>query len=626
MQDEIQQLEDQIRQHNHAYFVLNAPTISDTEFDRLVERLRSLHPNSPALTDVGSDLTGNQKRIVHSRPMLSLDKCYDLDAFTKWFDKIQGDVLAMPKIDGIACAIHYDDAGRLKLAATRGDGDQGEDITANVRRIAGIPQQITLKKIEVRGEVYMTLSRFRKFYEDEFSNPRNLAGGALKQKEPDKSAAYGLSFFAYDVDGSGLATEVEKFACLKALGFDAMPVAALHSPDECEQAYLDYKEKRAELDYEIDGVVFRANNVSEHARLGITAHHPKWSIAYKFQGESAHTQLTDVEWSVARTGVITPVAIFEPVWVSGAMVSRASLHNLTLFSALGLSRSAVIEVVRRGGVIPHVDQVIESVGEPLPYPLTCPSCGKMTVIEGEFLHCPEPGVCPDIIASRLLHFCSVLELEGFGDKIVRKLIEADLLKEPVDLFKLTLEQLLSLERMGETLAKKLLAQIEQKRTISLPNFLTALGFDDLGPTIAETIANHFGSLERLRQASFEEFTSIYGIGESIARSIPAGFKAFDKEIDALLGHITIAKPVQATFDNTHPLFGKSVVFTGTLTLLDRKEAQKKVRAAGGQTPASVSTNTDYLVVGDGPVSTKQKAAQKLGVPVVTETDFVKMMQ
>lgn len=626
MMDSVKQLEQLIRYHNYAYFVRQKPEISDFEFDQLVERLKALSPESAILYEIGSDLEVGTKKVTHKRPMLSLDKCYDLIEFSKWFEKIQGSILAMPKIDGVACSIQYDQHGNLVLAATRGDGEIGEDITKNILRIQDIPNPISLDyPIEVRGEVYLRLSRFRTHYEDTFSNPRNLAAGALKQKDPHKSAAYELTFFAYDLDGTDFSTEFEKFEFLSALGFQPMAVSSATTPEQCEQIYRDFAQRRLVLDYEIDGVVFRANQVSEQSRLGVTAHHPKWSIAYKFQGESAQTELIDVEWSLGRTGVITPVAIVEPVWVSGANVSRASLHNLTHFNNFQLTPGAIVELIRRGGVIPHIEQVIECVGSPLEHPALCPSCGKPTVVDGEFLCCPEPERCPDIIASRLIHFCSVLELEGFGEKIIQNLIRAGLLREPADLYQLRLEQLTQLERMGTVLAKKLLSQVDQKREIPLPVFLTALGFDELGPTIAETLANRFETLEALEQASFEDLTSIFGIGESIAHSIQKGFQAFESEIAALLKVTKITKPQKPVFDSAHPLFGKSVVFTGTLTQLDRKEAQKQVRNLGGLTPSSVSSNTDFLVVGDGPVSSKQKAAQKLGVQVLSEAHFLSML-
>ncbi|MBL4818244.1 MAG: NAD-dependent DNA ligase LigA [Deltaproteobacteria bacterium] len=629
MTNEIKQLEEQIRHHNYAYFVLSAPEISDPEFDRLVERLKELKPNSKALREIGSDLSIASKKIKHKRPMLSLDKSYDLNKFAKWFEKIHGSALGVPKIDGIACSIHYDPKGNLTLAATRGDGQVGEDITANVLRIKGIPNKIPpSSEFEVRGEIYMKLSRFKAHYEKDFSNPRNLAAGALKQKEPDKSAAYGLCFFAYDIDGTDLKTEVEKFNFLKELGFETMPTAVFESADACDEHYKDWQKKRDKIDYEIDGVVFRADQVSEQTRLGVTAHHPRWAIAYKFQGESAHTELKAVEWSLGRTGAITPVAIVEPVFVSGAMVSRASLHNLTIFKSLHLTEKAIVDITRRGGVIPHVEQVVEAVGgSPIQAPTHCPSCKREVIIDGEFLICPDPATCPDIITSRLIHFASVLELEGFGEKIILKLIDAGFLKEPADLFKLTRDKLLSLERMGEKLASKLLAQINQKRFIELPDFLTALGFDELGPSIANALAERFKSLEKLQQASFDQLTSIFGVGESIAESVQQGFKAFDDEINALLTEVQVKEASAKELQTDHVLYGKSVAFTGALQHFDRKEIQKKVRALGGQTPSSVSAKTDYLVIGEseGKASSKEKAALKHGVKVLSEKEFVKLL-
>ncbi|MBH1988641.1 MAG: NAD-dependent DNA ligase LigA [Myxococcaceae bacterium] len=626
MTNRIVELEGLIRHHNQAYFVLNQPEIQDSAFDQLVEELKALAPNSAALSEIGSDLKETTLKIQHQQPMLSLDKCYDLENFTKWFEKIRGSVLAMPKIDGVACSIHYDSTGQLVLAATRGDGDFGEEITENIRRIRSIPTSIhTNQAIEVRGEVYLSLPRFRSEYQDTFSNPRNLAAGALKQKNPDRSEQYGLAFFAYDLLGTDLSTEVEKFDFLNTLGFAPIPVQLCDTPAYCEQLFEDYKQKRSVLDYEIDGVVFRANQVSEQFRLGSTAHHPKWSMAYKLQGDSAYTELLSIEWSIGRTGVITPVAIIEPVQVSGAMISRASLHNYTRFNELGLTLGSVLEVVRRGGVIPHVEKVVESVGDFLAAPETCPSCHKTAIVEGEFLCCPEPESCLEIILSRLVHFCSVLELEGFGKKLIRNLVLAKLIREPADLYRLKFEDLISLDRMGETLSKKLLAQVAQKRRLSLPVFLTALGFDELGPGVAEALASRFESLEAVRSASIEDLVAIYGVGEAIAQAIQKGFHAFDSEIRALLTEVQIEPYRARTLDSAHPLFQKSVVFTGTLEL-DRKEAQKKVRSWGGETPSAVSSKTDYLVVGEGPMSSKQKRALKLGITVLSESEFFELYQ
>lgn len=639
----LEELELLVRHHNHAYFDRNAPEITDEVFDKLVEALRTLDPDSSVLQEVGSHThLSSADAVTHQRPMLSLDKCYDDETFQKWREKINGDLIAMPKIDGVACSIHYNARGELTLAATRGDGKQGENISANVKRIRDVPPRLRRsldRPLEVRGEVYMRLSRFRGHYQEQFANPRNLAAGALKQKESDKSAAYELSFFPYDMRGADLSTEAEKFTLLDELGFAAPPIEIVAEADACKEVYLRLRGLRETLDYEIDGVVFRANQTREQAKLGETAHHPRWSIAYKFQGESAQTHLLKVEWSVARTGVVTPVAIVQPVFVSGAMVGRASLHNWGLFQKLGLTENALVEVVRRGGVIPHVERVLRAGGVPIHAPATCPSCSKPLVLEGDFLRCPEPLACPRIIEARIEHFCAVLDIQGFGEKLIKTLIAQGIVQKPADLYRISVADLLPLDRMGTTLATKLVAEVNKKRELTLALFITALGFEEVGPTVAETIVNQFPSIDALQSASVERLATIFGIGESIASSLVNGFSLYANDVEDLLREISIvASKRSESMDQGHPLYGKNVVFTGSMRELDRKEAQKRVREVGGKTPSGVTTSTDYLVIGDegspllgeGQKSTKQKSAEKLiangsSIHIVAESEFLKFI-
>jgi DNA ligase (NAD+) len=641
----IEQLELLVRHHNHAYFVDNKAEISDEAFDKLAETLRFLEPDSFILEEIETQkiLKTAVGVVVHQQPMLSLDKCYEEDSFLKWREKVNGALIAMPKIDGVACSIRYDAKGQLHIAATRGDGKRGENITANVQRIQDVPHPLLKSlgaEIEIRGEVYMKLSRFASHYKEQFVNPRNLAAGALKQKEADKSAAYELSFFPYDIRGVALETEVEKFDLLNALGFQVPPTQLVDSDGECKRAFLHFATKRSDLNYEIDGVVFRANRVSEQGRLGITAHHPKWSIAYKFQGESAQTYLENVEWSVGRTGAITPVVIVKPVFVSGATVMRASLHNWGLFRKLHLSQGALVEIVRRGGVIPHLERVLRAGSEPMLAPNSCPSCQGSVIEEGDFLRCQNPLSCPTVIEAKIEHFCAVLGIDGFGKKIIQTLIKEKLVQHPTDLYRLKINDLLGLERVGEKLATKLLKEIAQKREIELIHLITALGIGEVGPTVAAIIVKHYPTMETLRQANVNEIASIYGIGVSIAESLVDGLKAEQKSIDDLLTEIKISRSsFSSDFDSSHPLFEKNVVFTGAMRHLERKEAQKKVRAVGGKTPAAVSNFTDYLVVGDdgsplfgpGEMSSKQKSAQKLiekntPIQIISETELIKMLK
>lgn len=642
----VSELEELVRYHNDAYFQRNAPEISDELFDKLVETLRRKSPDSLMLQQVGSDLL-SQASVLHPRPMLSLDKCYDDETLKKWFDKIKGDAIVMPKIDGVACSLHYNRQGHLVLGATRGDGLKGENITANVMRIADVPKTLPVHTIEniitkgentleVRGEVHMKLSRFKKLYAESFANPRNLAAGALKQKEAAKSEAYGLSFFPYDVRGTTLATEEEKFGLLKTCGFILPELSKVSTAQEVVDAYHHLAKRRESLDYEVDGIVVRTNLVSEQVRLGETAHHPRFAIAYKFQGDNALTPLVTVEWSVGRTGTITPVAIVKPVFVSGATVSRASLHNLGMMRKLGLKEQALVEIVRRGGVIPHVERVIEASGNPFEVPTHCPSCNGPVHIEGDFLMCANPKGCINIAVMRLKHFCSVVDIQGFGEKLLHTLVEQGLVASPADLYHLTLEDLLPLERMGETLANKLLEHLKSHRKMSLATFVTALGIREIGVTVAEVLAEHFKTLSALQLATKDDVSALHGIGPSIAEALVTGLTEHDEEIKRLLHVIEIMPVLRKTpGDTSHPFYGKSFVFTGKMAKLERKQAQNWVREHGGHTPSSVTSSTDYLVVGDegSPLlgsaekSTKQKEAEKLiakgsQIQIISETDFL----
>lgn len=627
-----------MRHHNDAYFKKGEPEITDAAFDKLVETLRMVKADSTVLEELGEKPA--EKSLVHKEPMLSLDKCYDDQSFLKWREKITGSLVAMPKIDGVACSLHYDEKGNLRQGLTRGDGRSGEDITENVKRIRDIQTQLKSELVdgtlEIRGEVYMRISRFKAAYAEEFANPRNLAAGALKQKEAKKSEAYQLSFFPYDIRGTKLATERAKFHLLDQLGFQVPPV---RFDEDFKTTVRDFFTTRDSLDFEIDGVVFRADSIAEQARLGETAHHPKFAIAYKFQGESAQTHLVNVEWSVGRTGVITPVAIVQPVFVSGATVTRASLHNLGLFLKHDLREHALVEIVRRGGVIPHVERVLRSEGKPYAAPTQCPSCGKPPVVDGDFLRCSEPWECEQIQVGRIIHYCYALEIEGFGEKWVRTLVSKGMVKSPADLYRLTRDDLLGLDRMGPVLASKMIDQIESKKEVQLWQFLSALGLAEIGPVVARALAQHFQDFDALRKAQKEEITSIYGVGESIADALIVGFKTFSDEIDDILTKVRIVKEKQLTgLDENHPIFGKSVVFTGKMAYLDRKEAQKRVQAVGGNTPASVTATTDFVVIGDegsallrgGEKSTKHKAAEKLvsqgaKVNIISETAFLELL-
>jgi DNA ligase (NAD+) len=644
----VAELETQVRHHNARYWDEHDPEIDDPTFDTLLEVLRDKAPSSPALQDLGASPQKAGKAgfgdIVHSRPMLSLEKCYDDDTLMKWSATFKGPIMVTPKIDGLACSLRYDDRGRLQIAGTRGDGKTGDAITENVRGIAEVPRQLKLPAgaaggVEVRGEVYMRVSRFNATYKGEKSNPRNLAAGALKTKDPAESAAYGLSFFAYDLTDAGCATEVDKRRVLEEMGFKLPPGELVTDRDALPEAFRRFVDVCRGMDTETDGVVMKADSVFEQDRLGATAHHPRGALAYKFQGESAHTVVKAIEWGVARTGVVTPVAVVDPVFVSGVTVTRVSLHNAGYARKLGVGIGARVDIVRRGGVIPHVEAVLSPPTEPLTVPASWPGReGNIEVVSlGDFAVLKEPERCVDVVVSRVAHFAKVTDITGFGDKRLTQLVDKGLVTSPAHLYRLDKATLAGLDRMGDVSAQNLLDQMAARRQLTLPVFLTALGIDDLGPTVAEAIVAHFHTLEALRAAKPEAFLEVHGIGSTTAASVVDGLRQLAPVIDALLGEVTIVEPSRVE-DTGSGLFGKSVVFTGTMALMDRKTAQKKVQGLGGKTPSSVTADLDYLVIGDegsallggGEKSTKHKAAEKLqqkgaAVQIISETAFVAML-
>lgn len=642
--EEIKKLEQEILRHNKLYWELNAPAISDIEYDSLVKILRDLSPDSPVLKQVGHNVASSAKSTVHITPMLSLDKCYTDAELLKWAKKFRGEFVTSPKMDGIAASIHYDQTGLLVSASTRGDGVTGEDITANVRTIQDIPRGIFQGPLEVRGEIYMKRSVFKQFA-GKFSNPRNLAAGAVKHKDPEKCAGYQLSFKAYDLLGLDFTSELDKLNYLRDIGFDIVNTLIVHPVDETPLVFLlayafrNFSDYRDRMDYEIDGVVFKANQTSEQKRVGVTSHHPKYAIAYKFQGDSAVTTLKSVEWSVSRNGTITPVAHLEPVELSGAKISQASLHHAKFLDKLGLlwlPAGARVEVTRRGGVIPKIERVVEQLydgGDPIVIPAVCPSCGSRTIMQGDFLHCIYPETCPDAIAGRIAHYCKVVDIQGFGDKLIKQLVEADMVVTPVDLYTLTVEDLTSLDRIGERSANNLLYRIDSHRSMQLSIFLTALGIDELGKHVAQILQDEYKTIKDVMQVPSIELAEIPSIGQIIAEKVAYGLEENSDLIHDLLDYVEIIEQVETAPSPNSSLAGLSFVFTGKLVNFTRKEAQQSVQAQGGETPSSVTKNLHYLVVGSGKEdkkSSKLVKAEKLieaGSPltILTEDEFLSMI-
>jgi DNA ligase (NAD+) len=637
----VEELAVAVRYHNWRYFNQANPEISDQAFDLLTRRLADLAPNHGALVELVADV-GSGEKVEHDAPMLSLDKCYDEATLSHWAESFEGDVVETPKVDGVAAALRYDGRGVLVAAITRGDGKVGETFTDNARYIDEIPGRLSQPPaptgVEVRGELYMRLSVFETLKE-RFSNPRNTTAGAIKQKDASKTAEYRLSFFVYDVLGVEFETEMDKVAWSQAHGLTPVTTHR-RSKAEMQAGYDGWLAARDSVDFEMDGVVYKVDHVAEHRRLGSTAHHPRYAIAYKFQGDAGTSTLLDVQWSTARTGAITPVAIVAPVELSGAVVRRCSLHNLAQLRRLGARIGATVTVVRRGGVIPHIEAVLDEGEHDIVVPSTCQACGAPTRIERDFLYCSEPKQCPVAVQGSLEHFVKSVEIDGFGPKLIANLMQEGLLATPADFYRLTEQQIAGLQRSGETLAGKLVAAIGSRRQLPLAMFLTALGIDGLGPNNASRLAGQYHTLEVVRGLGRDELEQgLTGFGPELTAHLVDGLQDCGGTIEALLEFVEVMPQEVSGGVGPGAFDGRSFVFTGALATMSRNHAQKWVRRHGGMTPGSVSARLDYLVVGDkgsallgdGKMSTKHKKAARLveqgaGVEIVTEAHFVELVE
>lgn len=663
------ELAEVLRFHDQAYFVRAAPLISDAAYDALVELLRAKDPRHPQLLRVGAAPTPAQPgdKVLHDRPMLSLEKCTEFSGFWAWLRGVCADVLGRPnnqkslpdadvqrwaaeasearlvetpKIDGLACSLRYGADGVLRLAATRGDGRVGEDVTANARQVQGVALRLGDwggGELEVRGEIYLALSAFAEVA-DSYANPRNLAAGTLKAKDGPAISPSRLAFFCYDLVGPTFATEAEKLATAQRLGFVPAPWRTLTAA-EAQQVFDQQQADKATWDFEADGIVLRLNDLALAERLGSTAHHPRAALAWKFAVDAGTTQLVDIEWSVARTGIITPVAIVAPVLLSGASVTRATLHNLSTLRKHGLRLGDRVELVRRGGVIPHVERVVEpSQQPPVQPPEHCPSCGGATARQervddktGEtvaVLYCTQPAQCTAARTRKLLHFCQTLELEGFGDKVVETLLERGLVTDAADLFTLQAGDLQALPRFGETLVANLLAQVSKARKVELAVFLAALGIPSLGKQTARLLAKR-GDLAAIRALTRAEIAELHSLGDKTGEAIVQGLCDQAELIDRLLQHVQLQAEVQVA--TTGPLAGQVVVFTGALAVMKRSDAQKWVVERGGLAGSDVTAETTVLVVGGDELqaavpSSKLKKARKLqekggSIEILSEPEF-----
>ena len=661
---EADKLRREIRHNEYLYYVLDAPEITDAEYDRMMVRLRELearYPDSiPADSPtqrVGGRASSQFTEVRHLEPLLSLGNVFSAEELRAFDERVRSGLPAgskveyvmEPKIDGLACSLIYEN-GKLVRAATRGDGVVGENVTANVRTIRSIPLTLKVPEgeavpelLDVRGEVYMPRQAFMRLNEQraergesEFANPRNAAAGSLRQLDPQVTASRSLSFFAYYLVGEGAQPKhSESLALLAHYGFKVSEnYKVVENIDEAIKYISDFNALRQGMSYDTDGAVIKVNDVYQQRILGATGKDPRWATAYKYPPEQAETTLEDIDWRVGRTGVLTPTAVLTPVKLSGSVISRATLHNEDFIRAKDIRIGDRVIINKAGEIIPEVLRVVaeKRTGDEkeVEIPSVCPECGWRVERQGEeaAIRCTNPH-CPALGREGLIHFVSrdAMNIDGCGPSVINALLDAGLVRDAADLYSLRKEDLLKLERMGEKSADNLLAALAESKKNELDKLLFALGIRHVGAKVARILATEFGSMEKLQQAQPEELAQIRDIGDKIAESavtwlnVPANIDLVERL--AAAGLTMTFTPPASQEDN--PFFGKTLVFTGTMPTLGRAEAKTMAQDVGAKVSGSVSKKTDYVIAG-AEAGSKLEKAQQLGVTVIDEAEFLRLLK
>ncbi len=653
------ELREKIRYHEYRYYVLDSPEISDDEYDSLMRELVRIEAQYPELatadspsTRVGGGVLPGFDTVRHMTPVLSLQNAFGRDEFMAFHNRVlqvarrigvELEYAVEPKIDGLSVIVRYENH-TLARAATRGDGETGEDVTNNLKTIKSIPlvlQKSAPSVLEIRGEVYMPKKQFarlnderRELGEPEFANPRNAAAGSLRQLDSSVTARRALDSFFYeirDMSADFPDTHMESLELIRSFGFKIPEAAVFDEPVALLEHLSGWEQKRAWLAYDIDGMVIKVNPRLLQAELGATRHSPRWALAYKFAAEQVETRVLGIEISVGRTGVLTPTAILEPVFVSGSTVSRASLHNEDIIRQKDVRVGDSVILQKAGDVIPEIVRVLPDrrTGEETDFrfPDVCPSCGhKVYRFSGEAAHrCINPS-CPAQIHEKLIHFCSrdAMNIESMGPAVIKALLEAGLVKDAADIYFLEPEQLESLERMGKKSAQNLVAAIDRSRSLPLSRLIYALGIRHVGQRAAQLLAAKFGDYDSLLDASYDDIVAIEGLGPKIAQSVLLFTRSPEaKQLGAKFRQAGLSL---ASMQETKPggvLQDTQFVLTGTLGI-SRKRAEQMIESAGGKVTSSVSKSTDFVLVGQNPGS-KLAKARELGIKILTEEEFYDMM-
>ncbi|MEE1898156.1 NAD-dependent DNA ligase LigA [Flavobacterium rakeshii] len=660
----IQALREELNQHNYSYYVLDTPTITDFEFDVKLKELQELEAKHPEYFDensptqrVGGSVTKNFETIQHEHRMYSLDNSYSKEELLEWEKRVQrglgtADVqyTCELKYDGASISITYEN-GRLLRAVTRGDGFQGDDVTGNIRTIRAVP--IKLKgdypeKFDIRGEIILPLEGFAKMNQDlieigetPYANPRNTASGSLKLQDSAEVARRPLDCLLYSIIGSNLpvTTQFEGLESARKWGFKVPKEARLAQNIDEVMAFIDYwDEHRHELPYETDGVVIKVNSIHQQEELGYTAKSPRWAVAYKFKAERVSTKLNSISYQVGRTGAITPVANLEPVQLAGTTVKRASLHNADQIEKLDVRVGDVVFVEKGGEIIPKIIDVVDKSNraedsQPTQYITHCPECNTpLERKEGEAQHyCPNFYGCPPQIIGRVQHYISrkAMDIEGLGGETVALLYNAGLIENYADLYDLKKDQIVPLERMADKSAENLVNGIEKSKEIPFERVLYALGIRYVGETVAKKLAKHYKTIDNLATASLTDLILVDEIGEKIAQSVVDFFANTEnvRLIERLKGYgVQLEAVAKEDTSVSDKLAGKTLVVSGVFEKFSRDELKKAIEDNGGKVGSSISSKTDYVVAGDNMGPAKLEKANKLGVAIISEDDFIELVK
>lgn len=649
----IDELTEEISKHNHNYYVLDAPSIDDYEYDMLMQELKKLEEQFPELSyensptkRVGGTALNKFQKVTHTVQMGSLQDVFSFEQVRAFIDKCKNELdspvfIVEPKIDGLSVSLEYHD-GEFFIGSTRGDGFVGEDVTANLKTIKSIPLRIdnSIPLLEVRGEVYMPRETFFKLIEKQelndetpFKNPRNAAAGSLRQKSSKVTAERKLDIFVFNIQqntGKELLSHKQSLDYLKELGFKVVPsYVSCTTYEQIEKEIQKIGENRAKYSFDIDGVVIKVDDFSQRTVMGATSKFPKWAVAYKFPPEEKETVLRDIEVNVGRTGAITPVAIFDQVLLAGTSVSRAVLHNQQFISDKDIRIGDTIVVRKAGDIIPEVLSSVSHQENSVPFmlPELCPVCGTKAVhiADESVLRCPN-SACPAQLLKNIIHFASkgAMNIDGLGDAIVALLLENDLIGSVADLYDLTIEKLLTLDRFKEKSATNLVKAIDASRSAPMDRLLFGLGIRNIGSRAATLLCEKFGSMEALMNADIAAISSIDGFGDIMSQSVYEALR--EPHMRELLKRLE-EKGLNFVYQSTKQsdaLAGKTFVLTGTLPTLKRDEAKKLIENAGGKVSSSVSKKTDFVVAGEE-AGSKLTKAQELGITILTEAELLSVL-